>query len=320
MPSTLIRNLATRAAALRTPAEREEYDRLTKAMTEQAQANWDLPEFHRQVAADISYALDWGFTNPVVGQVVDFRSVGENDVVTFKERRGLKAYWTAYGGEVWESQLRDEQVTLTKDRLAFHVSGSEDDARNNYGQTMADLVALGRERMDAEVNRRLLNLIQAAVPPGAPTYHVAAGLTQATLNAAIREVKDVARPRQGGGPLQVTILGRAGMTDKIVDFPGYAPETQEEIRRTGRLGVYRGANIVTLDHYTDDDDAPFVPANEMYVFASTAGLFARWGGVTSRQWVDYNFDYWHFRSALSVGGMITKPSYIHRFVDSSGTP
>jgi hypothetical protein len=59
------------------------------------------------------------------------------------------------------------------------------------------------------------------VPNGSPYYSTAAGLTKATLDDAIRDVKDSIKPN-GQGPVPVTIIGRASMVDQISDFTGYA--------------------------------------------------------------------------------------------------
>jgi hypothetical protein len=100
------------------------------------------------------------------------------------------------------------------------------------------------------------------------------------VNASIREVRDAIKPT-GMGPVPVTIIGRASMVDKISDFVTssgtFDPEATEQIRAQGRLGVYRGANIVQVENYTDEDGVPYIPANELWVMGGTVGKFALYG-------------------------------------------
>ena len=154
-----------------TPEQVQEYKELAAALNEQARENWDNPEFHRQVAADLASELDYGFTfENLFSTYFSTETVGEFDRVILKERRGLKVYYTARGGHVDESNLRTEQWELPRDTLGFHVRESEDKLRANFADSITAVAGLGRERLEAEVNRRIFGTLQSSVPPGSPFY------------------------------------------------------------------------------------------------------------------------------------------------------
>ncbi len=122
---TLVKSFASHrggSAFGSTPEQVAEYKERAQKLNEQARENWDNPEFHRQVAADLASELDYGFTfENLFSTYFSTENVGEFDRVILKERRGLKVYYTARGGHVDESHLRTEQWDLPRDTLGFHI-------------------------------------------------------------------------------------------------------------------------------------------------------------------------------------------------------
>lgn len=298
-----------------------EHAELIQQLNEEALANWDNEAWHRQVAADIATALDYGFTfDNLFSTYFQVETVGEFDRVILRERRGLKVFYTSRGGYIDESQLRTENWELPRDTLGFHVSEHTDKLRANFGTSVNDMVTLGEARLEAEVNRRIFTLLQAAVPSSSPYYVATSGLTKTEVDTAIREVRDAIKPN-GLGPIPVTVIGRASMVDQISDFNlGFDPEATSEIRAKGRLGVYRGANLVQVINYTDEDGDAYIPANELWVFGGTVGKFALYGGMQVKSWDENTVDYRHYRARKDVGGLVHHPEQARRIVDSSVTP
>jgi hypothetical protein len=298
-----------------------EHSALVEKLNEEARENWGNDLWHKEVAQDIANTLDYGFTFDNLFQTY-FRvqNVGEWDRVVLRERRGLQVFFTSRGGYIDETQIRTEEWTLPRDTLGFHVSEHEDKLRANFGQTMTDLVSLGQARMEAEVNRRILTLLQQAIPSSSPYYVATAGLTKVEVDANLRAVRDAIKPN-GLGPVPVTILGRASMVDQFSDFNlGFDPEATEEIRAKGRLGVYRAANIINIINYTDEDGVSYIPANELWIFGGDVGQFALYGGLQVKTWDENTVDYRHYRARKDVGGLIHHPEQARRIVDSTVTP
>lgn len=301
----------------RAPERLEESRELAKKLDEQARENWDNPAWHRQVAADLATSLDYGFTFANLwSSYFQTEQVGEFDRVILRERRGLKVYYTARGGWIDETQLRTEQWELPRDTLGFHVSEMEDKLRAGFATAISEIVSLAEARLDAEVNRRIFNTLQAAIPSGSPYYSSGAAVDKASVDGLLRDVKDAIKPN-GVFDVPVTIAGRPSMVDQISDFTGFAPEALEEIRLRGRLGTYRGASIVAISNYTDEDGNSYIPANELWVFGGSVGRFALYGPMRVKSWVENNVDYVHYRAAKDIGGLVHHPEQARRFIDTS---
>lgn len=324
MPNTFAKDLVSHKGRTdsfgRSLAEVEEYKSLAAKLDEEARDNWDNPAFHRQVAADLSSYLDYGFTNEnLFSSYFATESVGEFDRVRLVERRGLKVYYTARGGYIDETQLRSEQWEIPRDTLGFHVSEFEDKLRAGFATAIAEIVSLAEARLEAEVNRRIFNLLQAAIPNTSPYYSSSTAIDKTTLDGLISAVKDAVKPN-GQGPAPVTIIGRASMVDPISDFSGFANEALEEIRFRGRLGTYRGCNIVAVNNYTDEDGTAYIPANELWVFGGNVGKFVMYGPMQVKSWTENTVDYVHYRARKDVGGLVHHPEQARRFIDTNATP
>lgn len=294
-----------------------EHAALRDKLNQEARDNWGNEAWHRQVAADLESSLDYGFTfNNLFGTYLQVETVGEFDRVILRERRGLKVFYTSRGGYIEESQLRTEHWELPRDTLGFHVSEHTDKLRANFADTMEDVVGLGQARMEAEVNRRMFSLLQGAIPAGSPFYDSGAALTDTILDELVSDVSDAIQPN-GLGPVPVTIIGRATAIDQISRFAGFADEAKEEIRLRGRLGVYRGANVVRVTNYTDENGLPYIPANELWVMGGTVGKFALYGGLQVKSWEENTVDYRHYRARKDIGGLVHHPEQARRFVITS---
>lgn len=305
----------------------EEYLRLRAALDAEARDDrkWNDPAYHRQIAALIAQQLDYGFAfESLFSTYFLTRTVGEWDQIELRERRGLKVFYTSRGGYIDESQLTTQRWTLPRDTIGFHVSEHEDKLRANFGETIEAMVGLAQMRMDAEINRRMFQLLQAAIPSSSPYYvNASTGLSKANLDSAITAVMDAVKPSDGVIP-PVTILGRRPMIDQIssvVTDPAalYDPQATAEIRQQGRLGVYRGANIVQIRNYADENDASYMPANELWVFGGTVGMFAFYGDSRAKAFAEEEVDYQHYRARRDIGGLVHHPEQARRIVDGTVT-
>lgn len=292
----------------------KQHAELAAALNAEAIEQWDNPAWHREIAATVATALDYGFVfENMFGTYLEVQHVGMFEQIVVRERRGLKVFFTSRGGYIEESQITTENWELPRDTMGFHISEHSDKLQANFAQGLEDVIALGEARMDAEVNRRMFSLLQAAVPVGAPEYQAVASLTPAVLNAAVTGVGDAIKPN-GAGPVPITIIGRATAVDQISDFTGYADEALEEIRLKGRLGTYRGANIQKVFNYTDEDGASFIPDNEVWVFGGQVGKFGLYGDVKVKAWEENTVDYMHYRARKDIGGLVHHPEQARRII------
>lgn len=303
----------------RTEDERKEMRSKIDRVNKDAFENWDNPQWRREMAVDLTETIYRGFDHEnLLSLMANVENAPFDGRVFVKEVRGLRAFWVARGGYIEASDMHAEVMELPRDTIGFHVYEMEDKLRTNFAETQATLVSLASQRMDAEVNKRVLALFQAAIPSSSAYYSSASGLSLATLNTALREVRDESFDDN------LAIIGRSTMTDQIIDeivgSPGYGaflPETNESLLRRGVLGTYRGARIITLRNYSDDTRTPFFPANELFVVGRDASKFAFWGGLLSKEYVEDDNWYWHYLARRDFGGVVHRPSHMRRIVDTS---
>jgi hypothetical protein len=289
----------------------------------EARDNWDNPAWRKMMAQETTETIMWGFEHEnLLSMMTTVENAPFDGRVLVKETRGLRAFWVARGGYIESSTIHSEVMEMPRDTIGFHVYEFEDKLRVNFAETQTTLIDLAQQRMDAEVNLRVIRGFQAAIPSTSSSYITGAGLSLAALNTAIRGVAD-ATYEQGS----IAIVGRRTMLDQIMDqltgpntFGGFIPQTNEDILRRGILGTYRGANLIQLKNFKDDVDVPFFPANELYVLGVDASKFAFFGGLLSKEWSEEENWYWHYLARRDCGMVIHRPERARRIVDTSISP
>jgi len=254
----------------------------------------------------------------LVDQLTTTEYLPRNGRSTIRETRGLKAFHVARGGYIEESFLHSEVTEIERDQIGFHVVEHLDRLETNFAVTASDLIDLGKKRLDAEINRRVLATFQAAVPSSSPYYTAASGVTLTQINTAIAAVQD----ETAVGELPV-IIGRAPMIRKIEDaltanntYSLFLPETNESLLRSGVLGSYRGCTLVQLKNYLDEDGDSYFPGNELWFLGKDAGKTAFFGTPRIHDMVDFE-DYWHYSYRADYGTIVTRPERTRRIVDST---
>lgn len=307
----------TRVDPFTADPERAEARRVIEAANAEAAARWDDPAFHREIAAEMSTVIYWGFNHEnILSLMTEVETVGLNDRITIREVRGLKVFWVALGGYIDQSTLFSHVVELQKDQVGFHLSESEDKMIGGFVEAANDIQSLAIQTMDAAMQVRLLGLFQAAIPSSSPYYVTGAGLSLAALDTALTEVMEETQT------LEVpAIVGRASMINQIFNdllaSNNFTPNTNEELLRTGLIGTYKGANVVRLRNYKNDANVSYFPGNEMYVIGRDASKFGFWGGLTTKEWTEQGGWYWHLMGRRLAGGLLYRPERVRRIVDSS---
>lgn len=305
-----------------TTAERKELRQNIDAVNADAAANWDNPEWRKAMAQEMSEVIREGFEHEsLLSLMAEVENASFNGRVTVSEVKGLKAHWVARGGYIEASTLNRQTMELPRDTIGFHVSEMEDKLMVNFAETQATLIELGQQRLDAQVNARVLALFQAASPSSNANnnYETNAGLTLEILNTMLREVRDETKSNE------VAIIGRSTQTEQVMDLllgtnlngGAFLPETNEDMVRRGVLGTYRGAPIITLVNHKDDAGVSFFPDDELYVIGRDASKFAWWGGMMVKEYSEQDAWYWHYIARRDFGGIVHRPERFRRFVDST---
>lgn len=285
----------------------------------EARDNWENDQWRHEMAQEMTETIYWGFQHEnLLGYMTQLENAPWDGRVFVKEVRGMRAFWVARGGYIEASSIHSEVMEIPRDIVGFHVQENTEKILANFSETQANLINLGIQRMDAEVNSRFFRALQAAVTNVSPYYISAGGLSLTSLNTAIRGVREASFQRE------VVIVGRASMTQQIIDglvsnasYPAFLPETNEQILATGQLGTYRGAKIIELTNWLDDIDAPFFPANELWVIAPDASKFAFWGGLKAKEFEEQDNWYWHYLAKREFGGVVHRPNRLRRIVDTN---
>jgi hypothetical protein len=296
----------------RTQEENKDRLEIMEAANEEAREHWDDPQFRRDFAADLTESILLGFEyETLIDRWIDTERTDFNGRIFIREAGGLKAFYMARGGYIEASELTSEISEVPRDMLGVHVWEFEDKFLTNFAESAQSLRDLSIKRMDAEVNRRVHTVLAEAIGVGSPYRIAAAGVSQSALNAAISAVRDESESGE------VVITGRPAMVEQIVDFTGFGNETMEEIRQKGVLGVYRGATIVSLKNFKDEDKVPYLPNNEMWVMGKDTGKFAFFGGLKSKEFMELDNWYWHYLARRDTGVMVHHPERARRFIDTS---
>lgn len=302
----------------RTAEEQAALRDLVSKANQDAQDNWEDPAWHKSYAAALTGAIYEGFQHEnILSLMANVENLAKDGRSFVSETRGIKVHWMAKGGKPEASFIDTKRFEITGDTIAFHVYDFEEKMKSNFAESTATMIDLSVERMDATINQRVFSLFQDAAPASNANDNWTSGFSLATLNTALAQVRDRSRTRD------VTIIGRSTMTDQIMDeiialgsgYGGFLPATNEDLLRRGVLGTYRGAQIITVNNYLDEDDEPFIPGNELFVAAKDASKFAFFGGMESKEWNEQDNWYWHYIAKREFGGVVHKPERIHRFVD-----
>lgn len=283
---------------------------IMEAANKEARDNWDDPQYRAEFAADLTESILLGFDyETMVDRWIETERTDFDGRIFIREATGLKAYYMARGGYIEASELTAEISEVPRDMLGVHVWEFEDKFLTSFAESAQTLRDLSIRRMDAEINRRIHTVLKEALAPANTT--TAAGISQAAVDAAIAQVQDESQTGE------VVIVGRPTVVNQLAGFDGFGNETMEEIRRKGMIGVYHGANIITLKNYKDEDGVPYIPNNELWVMARDTGKFAFFGGLKSKEFMELDNWYWHFLARRDTGIMVHHPERAHLLVDSS---
>lgn len=297
------------------------------ALNEEAAKQVRDPKFRDEQAAIMDEDIFESFqNNNLVSILTNTKYVGLTEEITFRATRGLKARHVARGGYIEESVLTRDIDYIKRDQIGFHVVEHIQRLATGFYATADEIIRLGAQRIDAEVNRRVFKTFEAAVPPSAPNYFGVSGLTLSNLDAAIAYVDD--QPVTSQGPLNgPVIVARAGMVAKIKEaitqnnaFGAFLPETNEDLLRRGVVTNYQGVPIVKLQNFLDENDLPFFPGNELWVVGQDVAQTGFYGQPINHNYQELGTEYWHYITRFDYGVAVIHPERLARVVDSTVRP
>ena len=172
--------------------------------------------------------------------------------------REVKAYWVAKGGQVHQSNVNDEEVEFTIDRVASAPMVDISVLRNGDIYRLTDMETWAADAIRKQLNRRAINVISAAVPEGNIVTVSGGSLTPTALNEAIAliEDKDLA--------VKYVVLRGARFNDmRAWDLD---PVTERELLEKGIIKLYAGASIIK-NAAADPAEILLIPDEEVGKYA-----------------------------------------------------
>lgn len=210
-------------------------------------------------------------------QVADVLRVGYGEKAAFTTRmEGITAFIQAKAATPARSKIAHKQVTLDTIAVSARPVINLYELRTNRVQ-MADLIR------DAayEMSVKEIQYIQSVLHTGAanwstPFYGTGAGIVKSVLNPMIQHWM-----RTGS----VSLLGDVAVISKLCEQTGFTASTGtqqfsstviDEVIRTGLIGVYYGARVVSLvNPYLGDNVTPMVDTKRIYILPSAASMDMR---------------------------------------------
>lgn len=208
----------------------------------------------------------------IVPTILEVKTVGLADTDYLDEDlRGMRAYWQGKGGQILSDILRYERSFMPREEIVAAIDMHADDIATNFWGSFDKLRAQANEKVRQAPVHRLVELIRAAVTGGA--YY--GSFAVATLTSTqIDSVLDQVRARSGGA----TILGSDMATGYLSNVGlEYGDEVKNQILRTGRIGVYKGAPVVSVENFEDFAGNFVLPNNELWIVGRKAGRLTYYG-------------------------------------------
>ena len=209
-------------------------------------------------------ATDW------LAQVADVKQVGFGEKAVFRVRQeGIRAFIQAKSATTARSKIAHKQVTL--DTVAVSVRPMINLYELKTGRVqMADLIRDASYEMQLKQLQYIQDVLRVAASSWAsPFYAAGTGIVKATLNPMLQHWM-----RTGS----VALLGDIAVTSKLAEQTGftaatgtqqYSPTVIDEVARTGVIGTYYGAKVVSLiNPYLHDNVTPVIDINKLYILPS----------------------------------------------------
>ena len=172
--------------------------------------------------------------------------------------REVKAHWIAKGGKVHQSNVNDEEVEFTIDRIASAPNVDISILQNGDIYRLTDMETWAADAIRKQLNRRAINVISAAVPEANVVTATGGSLTPGALNEAIALIEDK--------DLAVKYLVLRGARFNDMRDWNLDPVTQRELLEKGIIKLYAGASIIK-NAASDPGEVLIIPDEEVGKYA-----------------------------------------------------
>lgn len=259
------------------------------------------PADMEEVAYDLlNNAWSDAMSQDILPKVIEVKTVdlGAVDFVD-EDLRGLRAYWQGKGGQILSDVLRYQRTQMPREEMATAIDLHRDEIALDFWGTFQKLQTQAQEKMSQLPTERLVELIQAGITAG-NTFgtFAAATLTPAQIDPIIEQVAN----RSKGN---VTILGMRQATRQLAGIGlQFGPNIQEQVFRTGQVGIYKGYPVVEVENFEDFAGNLVLPTNELWVVGQNCGRLTYFGGQAKVQQLQRPAFYVRWETARDAGMLL----------------
>lgn len=224
------------------------------------------------------------------------------------KKKGVKAYWIAPNSYTPKSRNYQETLGMEFDTISARPECFIDEIKAGRIQGFVELIRDTREAVQNGIAGKVFTLLGQfynAISNSDMFQQDTTSLSQSSINSAIDEVVY----RTGAN---ATVIGDLKLVNQIRDFEGYDAETNLEIRKSGKLGIYRGANLIGLSEVKDEATGKvLVPKNRLYVVSQKIGFAGTYGDTKSGQENSIDDWSWNARFDKNWGMTVTDPNGLY---------
>lgn len=268
-------------------------------------------EGRNELAEVITIALEEEYNKfDITPMLFETRHFEYGDKPTFKtHKKGIVAYWTAPNSYVPKSRNYSTEIAMEFEGLGVRPEALLSELKVGRLDSLAALVADGREAIELELYRKIYEVIAQAynATSNSDNFVSTNALSNVVLDTAIAKI----RKKIGGSPV---IIGDYDLCAQIEGLEGYKDndDVQNEIRKHGYLGNYRGCAIVYLPEIPNRATGKsIVPTDKLFVVGRKIGVSATYGDTDFMQETNIDDKSWNCRIDKEIGYCVTKPEGLY---------
>lgn len=224
------------------------------------------------------------------------------------KKKGIKAYWIAPNSSTPKSKNYQETLNMDFETLSVRPECLLDELKAGRISSLQELLADGQEALRTAIVEKVFTILGQVYNEQGAGKDFTTVCTSKLEKSSVEEAIDAVTYRTGKGAV---ILGDKLLTNQIMGFEGFTNEANEEIRKNGTLGYFRGARIIGVnDVYDEALGKSLVPKDRLFVLSDKIGYSATHGDVKTGQENSIEDWSWNARIDMEWGIAITNPKGI----------
>lgn len=224
------------------------------------------------------------------------------------KKKGIKAYWIAPNSSTPKSKNYQETLSMDFETLSVRPECLLDELKAGRISSLQELLTDGQEALRTAIVEKIFTILGQVYNEQGAGKEFTTICTSELEKSSVESAIDAVTYRTGKNAV---ILGDKLLTNQIMGFEGFTNEANEEIRKNGTLGYFRGARIIGVnDVYDEALGKSLVPKDRLFVVSDKIGYSATHGDVKTGQENSIEDWSWNARVDMEWGIAITNPKGI----------